>query len=70
MLRNMTERAGFSTAFVGISTGGPGDVSHVLIEHLGDGAESLPAVSAMWPAYEHVNVQGGVDRWLAACRVF
>jgi hypothetical protein len=36
----------------------------VLLEHLGPDASSLPTVSATWPAYEHVNVQVGLDAWL------
>ena len=38
----------------------------VLLEHLGPDAAYLPTVSATWPAYEHVNVQVGLDAWLAA----
>jgi hypothetical protein len=37
----------------------------LLLEHLGPEAASLPSVSATWPAYEHVNVQVGLDAWLA-----
>src|ERR1700761_6110175 len=37
----------------------------VLLEHLGPDAAYLPTVSATWPAYEHVNVQVGLDAWLA-----
>jgi ATPase family associated with various cellular activities (AAA) len=38
----------------------------VLLDHLGPEAAFLPTVSATWPSYEHVNVQVGVDAWLAA----
>jgi hypothetical protein len=38
----------------------------VLLEHLGPDAAYLPTVSATWPSYEHVNVQVGLDAWLAA----
>jgi hypothetical protein len=38
----------------------------VLLDHLGPDAARLPTVSATWPSYEHVNVQVGVDAWLAA----
>jgi hypothetical protein len=38
----------------------------LLLEHLGPDAPYLPTVSATWPAYEHVNVQVGLDAWLAA----
>jgi hypothetical protein len=40
-------------------------LSRILTEHLGDGAPSLEVVQENWPAYEHVNVQAGVDGWLA-----
>jgi hypothetical protein len=39
---------------------------HLLLDHLGPDAASLPTVSATWPSYEHVNVQVGLDAWLAA----
>jgi len=38
----------------------------VLLEHLGDGAAHLPMVAASYPVYEQVNLQVGVDAWLAA----
>ena len=38
----------------------------VLIEHLGPDAAALPTVSDNCPLYEHVNLQVGVDEWLAA----
>ena len=41
-------------------------VRHLLTSHFGDGAQSLPIVTATWPRYDHVNVQGGLDAWLAA----
>jgi hypothetical protein len=37
----------------------------LLLDHLGPDAPSLPTVSATWPSYEHVNVQVGLDAWLA-----
>jgi hypothetical protein len=37
-----------------------------LLEHLGPDAAHLPTVSDTCPLYEHVNVQAGVDAWLAA----
>jgi hypothetical protein len=37
----------------------------LLLDHLGPDAASLPTVSATWPAYEHVNVQVGLEAWLA-----
>jgi hypothetical protein len=36
----------------------------LLLDHLGPEAASLPTVSATWPAYEHVNVQVGLEAWL------
>jgi hypothetical protein len=38
----------------------------LLLDHLGPEAAALPTVSATWPAYEHVNVQVGLEAWLAA----
>jgi hypothetical protein len=40
-------------------------LSRILAEHLGDGAPSLEVVQETWPGYEHVNVQAGLDAWLA-----
>ena len=38
----------------------------LLLDHLGPDAATLPMVSAKYPLYEHVNLQVGVDAWLAA----
>jgi hypothetical protein len=38
----------------------------VLLDHLGPDAATLPAVSDATPLYEQVNLQVGVDAWLAA----
>jgi hypothetical protein len=38
----------------------------LLRAHLGAGADGLPVVSGTWPGYDHVNVQAGLDAWLAA----
>jgi hypothetical protein len=35
-------------------------------EHLGTDASALDVVEETWPSYEHVNVQVGLDAWLAA----
>jgi ATPase family associated with various cellular activities (AAA) len=43
-------------------------VQRVLREHLGPGAASLPVVSGSWQGYDHVNVQAGLDGWLASWR--
>lgn len=45
-------------------TGQANTISSILIDHLGQDAGALPVTSGSWPAYEHVNVQGGLDRWL------
>lgn len=37
----------------------------IIGDHLGVPAHDLPVVEESWPAYEHVNVQGALDRWLA-----
>jgi ATPase family associated with various cellular activities (AAA) len=38
----------------------------LLLDFLGPDAASLSTVSATWPAYEHVNVQVGLEAWLEA----
>jgi ATPase family associated with various cellular activities (AAA) len=38
---------------------------HLLRDHLGPGAAGMPVVSGSWPGYDHVNVQAGLDAWLA-----
>lgn len=38
----------------------------VLLDHLGAGAATLPTASATWPTWDHVNIQVGLDAWLAA----
>ena len=38
----------------------------LLLDHLGPDAANLPVVSGRYPIYEHVNLQVGVDAWLAA----
>ena len=40
-------------------------LSRILIEHLGAGAGDLDVVEETWPGYDHVNVQAGLDAWLA-----
>jgi ATPase family associated with various cellular activities (AAA) len=39
-------------------------LARVLVEHLGTDDE-LEVVAESWPAYEHVNVQAGLDAWSA-----
>jgi hypothetical protein len=41
-------------------------IRHLLHEHLGPGAGTFPIVSGTWYCYDHVNVQLGLDAWLAA----
>jgi hypothetical protein len=43
-------------------------VQRVLREHLGPDAASLPVVSGSWQGYDHVNLQAGLDGWLAGWR--
>ena len=40
-------------------------ISRLLAQHLGPGAEGFDVVEETWPSYEHVNVQAGLDAWLA-----
>lgn len=40
-------------------------LSRILNDHLGPGAASLEVVEETWPGYDHVNVQAGLDAWLA-----
>jgi hypothetical protein len=37
----------------------------VIYDHLGEGAGSVPVLSGTWEPYDHVNVQIGVEAWLA-----
>jgi hypothetical protein len=38
---------------------------HLLAGHLGPDAAVLPVAKATWRGYDHVNVQAGLDAWLA-----
>jgi hypothetical protein len=40
-------------------------VQRALWEHLGPQAAGVPVVRAAWPGYDRVNVQAGLDAWLA-----
>jgi hypothetical protein len=40
-------------------------VQRVLREHLGPDAAALPVVGGSWRGYDHVNLQAGLDAWLA-----
>ena len=40
-------------------------LSRTLAEQLGHDAGELEVVEETWPGYDHVNVQAGLDAWLA-----
>ena len=40
-------------------------LSRIIAEHLGHDAGELEVVEETWPGYDHVNVQAGLDAWLA-----
>ena len=40
-------------------------LARILGDHLGPGATGFDVVEETWPAYDHVNVQAGLDAWLA-----
>ncbi len=49
--------------------GEPDPLRDLLKDHLGPGADDIPLVTGSWQPYDHVNVQIGLDAWLArACR--
>jgi hypothetical protein len=50
---------------VSAARAGGESVGRLLAEHLGDQAETLPVAKASWPAYDQVNVQTGLEAWLA-----
>jgi ATP-dependent 26S proteasome regulatory subunit len=43
----------------------PASLSEIITSHLGPDAAKLPIVGTTWPPYEHVNVQLGLEHWLA-----
>jgi hypothetical protein len=43
-------------------------VQRALREHLGPETAGLPVVSGSWQGYDHVNLQTGLDAWLAGWR--
>lgn len=52
---------------VGVARAGDAvTLTSILLEHLGPGAAELDVVEESWAGYEHVNVQAGLDAWLAA----
>jgi hypothetical protein len=40
-------------------------LQRLLLDHLGSRSASLPVVTGSWAPYDHVNVQIGLDSWLA-----
>jgi hypothetical protein len=40
-------------------------IRHLLAGHLGPESAGFPVVSGSWPRYDQVNVQAGLDAWLA-----
>jgi hypothetical protein len=40
-------------------------VQRLLLGHLGPGGAAFPTVSSSWPGYDQVNVQSGLNAWLA-----
>jgi hypothetical protein len=40
-------------------------IHRLLAGHLGGQAAALPVASGSWERYDHVNVQAGLDAWLA-----
>jgi hypothetical protein len=43
-------------------------VQRALREHLGPDAARIPVVAGSWLGYDHVNLQAGLDAWLAGWR--
>src|SRR5205807_7183 len=41
-------------------------LTRILLDHLGPAAVDLAVVGESWRPYDHVNVQAGLDAWLAA----
>jgi ATPase family protein associated with various cellular activities (AAA) len=50
---------------VSAARGQDAPLQRVLREHLGPDAPALPVVSGSWRGYDHVNLQAGLDAWLA-----
>ena len=42
-----------------------GSIQHLLAAHLGPRVATIPVASGSWPRYDQVNVQAGLDAWLA-----
>ena len=41
------------------------EVARLLLSHLGPDSADVAVVEESWPSYDHVNVQTGLDAWLA-----
>ena len=50
---------------VAAARGEDAPVRHALAAHLGPEAAGWPVATASWPAFDQVNVQAGLDAWLA-----
>jgi len=50
---------------VSAARGDDAPLQRLLREHLGPDACALPVVSGSWRGYDHVNLQAGLDAWLA-----
>ena len=50
---------------VAAARAGEESVGRLLTDHLGAQAATLPIAKGTWPAYDQVNVQTGLDAWLA-----
>ena len=50
---------------VAAARAGEESVGRLLTDHLGAQAATLPVTKGTWPAYDQVNVQTGLDAWLA-----
>jgi cell division protease FtsH len=50
---------------VAAARGDDDPVRRALASHLGAAAAGWPVVTASWPAFDQVNVQAGLDAWLA-----
>jgi hypothetical protein len=53
-------------AAVNIARADESTVEKLLAGHLGAAVASLPVASGAWPRYDQVNVQAGLNAWLAA----
>jgi hypothetical protein len=58
LARRLVQRA------VSVARAEDAPAQRLLRDHLGPSAATMPVVSGAWPAYDHVNVQAGLDTWL------